>query len=59
MALPVAFISGSRTESFDRVAGSLVGADDYVVKPYARDELLTRIRKSSPPFEAARIGGRE
>ena len=43
-ALPVVFISGTRTESFDRVAGLLVGADDYVVKPYARDELLTRIR---------------
>ena len=43
-ALPVVFISGSRTESFDRVAGLLVGADDYVVKPYALDELLTRIR---------------
>ena len=42
--MPVVFISGSRTESFDRVAGLLVGADDYVVKPYARDELLTRIR---------------
>jgi two-component system, OmpR family, response regulator len=43
-ALPVVFVSGSRTESFDRVAGLLVGADDYVIKPYARDELLTRIR---------------
>jgi DNA-binding NarL/FixJ family response regulator len=26
------------------VAGLLVGADDYVVKPYAADELLTRVR---------------
>jgi DNA-binding NarL/FixJ family response regulator len=43
-ALPIVFVSGSRTESFDRVAGLLVGADDYIVKPYARDELLTRIR---------------
>ena len=42
--LPIVFVSGSRTESYDRVAGLLVGADDYVVKPYAPDELLTRVR---------------
>jgi DNA-binding NarL/FixJ family response regulator len=42
--MPIVFVSGSRTESYDRVAGLLVGADDYIVKPYAPDELLTRIR---------------
>ena len=42
--IPIVFVSGSRTESYDRVAGLLVGADDYVVKPYAPDELLTRVR---------------
>ena len=51
--IPIVFVSGSRTESYDRVAGLLVGADDYVVKPYAPDELLTRVRalvrRSQPP----------
>jgi DNA-binding NarL/FixJ family response regulator len=42
--LPIVFVSGARTESYDRVAGLLVGADDYIVKPYAQDELLTRVR---------------
>ncbi len=42
--LPVIFISGERVESFDRVAGLLVGGDDYVVKPFAEDELLARLR---------------
>jgi DNA-binding NarL/FixJ family response regulator len=42
--LPIVFVSGSRTESYDRVAGLLLGADDYVVKPYAPDELLARVR---------------
>jgi DNA-binding NarL/FixJ family response regulator len=42
---PVVFLSGTRTESYDRVAGLLVGADDYIVKPYAPDELLARIRR--------------
>ena len=43
--LPVLFLSGARTESYDRVAGLLVGADDYVVKPFAVDELLARVRR--------------
>jgi two-component system, OmpR family, response regulator len=40
----VIFISGARVESFDRAGGLLVGADDYLVKPFAADELLARIR---------------
>ena len=46
--LPIVFLSGVRTESYDRVAGLLVGADDYLVKPYAADELLTRVRRLHP-----------
>src|SRR5438132_3269513 len=42
--LPVLFLSGLRTAPYDRVGGLLLGADDYVVKPYARDELMARIR---------------
>jgi DNA-binding NarL/FixJ family response regulator len=42
--LPVMFVSGERTESFDRVAGLTIGADDYLVKPFAADELLARLR---------------
>jgi DNA-binding response OmpR family regulator len=52
-ALPILFISGDRTEPFDRVAGLLVGADDYLVKPFEPGELLARItglveRRASP-----------
>jgi DNA-binding NarL/FixJ family response regulator len=42
--LPVIFVSGERTEPYDRVAGLLLGADDYVVKPFDPDELATRVR---------------
>jgi DNA-binding NarL/FixJ family response regulator len=42
--LAVIFLSGTRTESFDRVAGLLIGADDYVIKPSAADEVLARLR---------------
>jgi DNA-binding NarL/FixJ family response regulator len=55
--LPVLFLSGARTESYDRVAGLLVGADDYVVKPFAVDELLARVRRlvrhASPAAETS------
>jgi DNA-binding response OmpR family regulator len=38
------FVSGERTEAYDRVAGLLVGGDDYLVKPFAPDEFLARVR---------------
>lgn len=44
-AIPVVFVSGSRTEPFDRVAGLLIGGDDYLVKPFDPDELVARVRK--------------
>ena len=40
----VLFISGERTEPVDRVAGLLIGGDDYLVKPFAPDELVERVR---------------
>jgi len=45
-ALPIIFVTGERTEPGDRVAGLLLGADDYVVKPFDPDELLARVRRS-------------
>jgi DNA-binding NarL/FixJ family response regulator len=42
---PVIFLSETRSEPHDRVAGLLVGADDCVGKPYAPDELLARVRR--------------
>lgn len=41
--VPVIFLSGARTEPYDRVAGLLLGADDFVVKPYAAGEVLARL----------------
>ena len=43
--LPIILLSGERMESFDRVAGLLLGADDYLVKPCAPDELVARARR--------------
>jgi DNA-binding NarL/FixJ family response regulator len=43
--LPVVLVSGTRVSSHDRVAGLLIGADDYLVKPVNADELLVRLRR--------------
>ena len=44
--LPVIFVSGDRGDRRDVVAGLLLGADDYLVKPVLEDELLARVRRS-------------
>ena len=44
--LPVVLISEVRTDPFDRVAGFLLGADDYVVKPFDAAELRARLLRS-------------
>ena len=57
--LPIMFLSGERTESFDRVGGLLLGADDYMVKPFDPDELLARataLVRRRQPHERGRAG---
>jgi DNA-binding response OmpR family regulator len=54
--LPIIFISAARTDSYDRVAGLLVGGDEYLRKPFADDELLIPVRRllrRSVPLPAA------
>jgi DNA-binding response OmpR family regulator len=41
--LPVIFIT-ARREEIDRIAGLELGADDYVVKPFSPQELVSRVR---------------
>src|SRR5262249_58553370 len=43
-SIPVIFISGVRTEPYDRAAGLLLGADDYLVKPVDPADLVNRVR---------------
>jgi DNA-binding NarL/FixJ family response regulator len=54
--LPIMFLSGTRTESYDRVAGLLLGADDYLVKPYADGELIARLTNLYRRSRARRLG---
>ncbi len=44
--LPVVLVSAVRTDPFDRVAGFLLGADDYVIKPFDAGELRGRLLRS-------------
>jgi DNA-binding NarL/FixJ family response regulator len=44
--LPVILVSRERVAPLDRVAGLLLGADDYVTKPVDAGELLARARRS-------------
>jgi DNA-binding NarL/FixJ family response regulator len=54
---PVVFISGQRTDAVDRVAGLLIGADEYLVKPVHPDELLLRVRRLIRLAEPPRYRG--
>ena len=44
--LPIIFVSRLRKEPLDAVAGLLLGADDYVVEPYAPEEFVARVRRA-------------
>jgi two-component system phosphate regulon response regulator PhoB len=41
--IPVIMVSG-KADEVDRVAGLKAGADDYITKPFGRDELLARVQ---------------
>ena len=47
--LPMIFVSGERTESFDRVAGLTIGADDYLGKPCRGRRAARPAPVSAPP----------
>ncbi len=52
-SIAIMFVSGDRKERHDRVAGLLLGADDFIAKPVSRDELRARARvltrRARPP----------
>ena len=43
--IAIVFLSAERIAPTDRTAGLLIGADDYVAKPFLPDELLARVRR--------------
>lgn len=41
---PIIMLTGEKKEEIDKVLGLELGADDYLLKPFGRKELLARIR---------------
>ena len=59
-SIGIILLSGERKESLDRSAGLLLGADDYMVKPFVLDELLARVQrlaKRSRPIARTVVAG--
>ena len=56
--LPIIFLSSDRTEPLDRVVGLMMGADDYVVAPFAAPELVARIGRALARVQSLRRGSR-
>lgn len=52
--LPIILLSADRTDPDDRVAGLLIGADDYLSRPFNPDELLARVRRLLRPSSVRR-----
>jgi DNA-binding NarL/FixJ family response regulator len=44
--LPVILVSERQIDAFDRTAGLMLGADDYLTKPLDAAELLARVKRS-------------
>lgn len=57
---PIIFLTGRDSED-DKIKGLLLGADDYMVKPYSLRELEVRIqlviRRSSPSLQTTQASG--
>jgi DNA-binding NarL/FixJ family response regulator len=53
-SISIMFLSGERHERHDRVAGLLLGADDFIAKPVSHDELRARARVLTRRVQPAR-----
>jgi len=56
-ALPVILVSARQTDAFDRTAGLMLGADDYLTKPLDAAELHARVKRSLWRVEATPTNG--
>lgn len=48
--LPIVFLSG-KDSPFDKARGQLVGADEYLTKPFSKAALLEAVMRCLPPQE--------
>jgi DNA-binding NarL/FixJ family response regulator len=52
-AVAIIFVSGSHTDPMNRIAALLLGADDFIIKPFDPSELIARVGR----FVARRADG--
>ncbi len=52
-ALPIIMLT-SKDGLFDRARARVAGSDEYITKPFTREELLTTLEQHLPPPEAPR-----
>ena len=62
--LPIVFVSASRPEPRDEIAGLLLGADDYFATPLRADRFIARVRRlvatrSAAPLAPSTLTARE
>jgi DNA-binding NarL/FixJ family response regulator len=55
--LPVILVSARQIDAFDRTAGLMLGADDYLTKPLDAAELLARVKRSLRRVTRAQSNG--
>ena len=53
--IPVILLS-SKGGLFDRASGRIVGSDEYLTKPFTKNELLDAVRRHRPPAESSSLG---
>jgi len=56
--LSIVFTSAVRVDPIDRTAGVMLGADDYIVKPFHVEELVARVRRLAARGRDARSARR-
>ena len=54
--IPIIMLT-AKDETFDKVLGLELGADDYIVKPFDMKELVARIKAVHPPLSGGRGAG--
>jgi DNA-binding NarL/FixJ family response regulator len=57
--LPIVLLSSNRVESYDKTAGLLLGATDYLEKPFSPDELLARLKAHMRQSDARTPSGND
>jgi twitching motility two-component system response regulator PilG len=54
-ATPLVMLS-SKDGVFDKARGRMVGCQDYLTKPFTKDQLITLVQQLAPPISSSQTG---